>query len=310
MCFLNLAKALFMSPTWATWAILVAPLVVIAVWIVVKRHNGVGQLDEGEARVYGASGASWRALGWAVVLTALGFYVVDVGLFYGGKTRTIDRAFEKRFVGQSAKSQDQAALVDGFSQVLESVGDEAEFAQLLAEQGAERKTGAERHAFLQEGDAVSEPLLRTSLARQAGMAGGKRQEWLDMRKYPQLLGDLSQNEWSTLLGTLGKGEGVVGTLLTSLFADSDTDGRQGLWAAVAALSPLPPWAKVAYAAGCVGQRALVKFFLAALGWLRGLIQLLIWLNVGLGMVLAGGGIVGESKEPLYPDLDELTAKNT
>ena len=175
------------------------------------------------------------------------------------------------------------------------------------EQGSELTTGPERRAFLQEGNAVSENALKKSLSKLPGMTIGKRKEWIDTRHYTELLGDLSQKEWSSLLGMLGEGEGVVSTILSSLFSESGFADRSGLWNAVVAMSPLPPWMKVAYQAGCVVKTQMVKFFITALGFLRGAIQLLFWLIVGSGMVLSGGRIVRESRKPLYTNLNELSA---
>lgn len=300
MCFLNLAKALFMSPSWATWAILIAPAVVFAVWVVVKRQNGVGGGD-GDSPTYGAAGASWEALGWTMLLTALVFYLVDVGLFFGGKTQTQNGAFEQTFIRQSAKTQGPESVADGFQEVLGSL-EESESAGLLAEQGRELKTGADRRSFLQAGGVVTEGMLKKGLAKLPGMAMGKRKEWLDTRHYTELLGDLSQNEWNTLLGALGKGDGVAGTLLTALISDDEFEGKPGLWEAVLGLSPLPQWMKVACQSGCMLQANLVKFFITALGFLRGVVWLLLWLGVGLGMVLAGGGMAKESQYSLYEKL--------
>ena len=112
MNFLNLAKALFMSPTWATWAILIAPFLVLVIWIVVKRQTGVGKLG-GDAPVYGAVGASWRVLGWVILLTALAFYALDVGLFFAGKTRKQDKVFEQKFIRYSSKTQGTGTMVNG-----------------------------------------------------------------------------------------------------------------------------------------------------------------------------------------------------
>ena len=301
MCFWNLSKALFMSPTWATWAILIAPAVVLVIWILVKRQTGVGEV-EGAAPVYGAVGASWRTLGWMVLLTALVFYLIDVGLFFGGKTRAQNKTFEQQFIRQSKKTQSMAALRNGFLSLLGSV-DESERTQLLVEQGGEVD---DRSAFLQEGDAVDESMLKKSLFKLPGMTSGKRKDWLDTRHYKDLIRDLSQNEWGKLLGTLGGEDGVVDKILGAQFSYPDRRGL--LWDAVMELSPLPPWMKVAYHAGCVLQAKLVKFFIAALGWLRGAIQLLVWLIVGFVMVLSGGRIVRESQKPLYTNLDELLAQ--
>lgn len=301
MNFLNLAKALFMSPTWATWAILIAPFLVLVVWIVVKRQTGVGKLG-GAAPVYGAVGASWRVLGWGLLLTALAFYALDMGLFFAGKTRKQDKVFEQKFIRYSSKTQGAETMVNGFSSMLGSV-DEADSVQLLVEQGSELTTGPERRAFLQEGNAVSDNALRKGLSKLLGMTiMGKRKEWMDTPDYTKLLGDLTQKEWSSLLGTLGEGEGVVSTILSSLFSGRGFADRSELWAAVVAISPLPPWMKVAYQAGCVLQAKLVKFFITALGFLRGAIWLLLWLVVGLGMVSAGGAIVKESRDALYEKL--------
>ncbi|MBR4251618.1 MAG: hypothetical protein IKQ15_04910 [Kiritimatiellae bacterium] len=302
MCFWNLTKALFMSPTWATWAILIAPLLVLVVWIVVQRQSGVAGVG-GDSPVYGAVGESWRALGWTILLTALGFYALDVTLFFTGKTRAQNKTFEQKFVQQSTKTQGLGSMANGFSTLLGSV-DASDVTQLLVEQGSERKTGSERSDFLQEGDAVSESMLKKSLAKLSGMAIGKRKEWFDTRHYKDLLGDLSQNEWGSLLGTLGAGDGVGSTILSSRFSDSElADADRGrMWDAVVALSPLPPWMKVAYQAGCVLQAKLVKFFIIALGFLRGAVWLLLWLSVGFGMVMAGGAIVKESKDSLYEKL--------
>lgn len=302
MNFLNLAKAVFMSPTWVTWAILIAPFLVLVVWIVVKRQTGVGKLFGGDAPVYGAAGASWRALGWTILLTALAFYALDVGLFFAKMTKKQDDGFAEKFIRYSAKTQGTGSMVNGFLSMLGSVN-EADGVQLLVEQGSELTTGSERRAFLQEGNAVSDSALRKGLSKLLGMTiMGKRKEWMDTPDYTKLLGDLSQKEWSSLLGMLGEGNGVVSTILSSLFSGSGFADRSELWATVVAISPLPPWMKVAYQAGCVLQAKLVKFFITALGFLRGAIWLLLWLGVGLGMVSAGGAIVKESRDALYKKL--------